>query len=419
MEKFAGYGFNKSHSAAYAVLTYQTAWLKANHPAAFMAAVMTTEMGDTDALVVQRRECLALDLNVLPPDVNASAHPFQVEGDKGIRYGLGAIKGVGRSAAEHIVAVREEGGPYQSLQEFCSRTGGQKLGRRPVEALIKAGAFDAFGPNRPSLLAALPGAMDAAEQAAAAASVGQEDLFGAPAAPAAGQYSVPEVADWGWGRKLQAERESLGLYLSGHPFDQYRTDQPFITTSSIEALVAERPPAPGEFRGPGREVVIAGLVASVRKRGTRTSIELDDGTGTLEVGFFQEGYDRFRHLLGVHALVAVSGTLRFEEYLDGWRLNAKDVLDLDRIVESRATGLLLRWRADVDRSLSPELLKSVMERHRPGKCSVSLYYSTGGTQARVALGRDWSVRPTRELRERLSELVGLDGFRFVYEGPRQ
>jgi len=419
MEKFAGYGFNKSHSAAYAVLTYQTAWLKANHPAAFMAAVMTTEMGDTDALVVQRRECLALELAVLPPDVNKSAYPFQVEGEQGIRYGLGAIKGVGRGAAEHIVAARGEGGPFRSLQEFCLRAGGQKLGRRPVEALIKAGAFDAFGPNRPSLLAVLQGAMDGAEQAAAAASVGQEDLFGAPAAAAAGQDPVPELPDWGWGRKLQAERESLGLYLSGHPFDQYRTDQPFISTSSIEALVAERPPVTGEYRGPAREVVIAGLVASVRKRGTRTSIELDDGTGMLEVGFFQEGYDRFRHLLGVHALVAISGTLRFEEYLDGWRLNAKDVLDLDRIVESRATGLLLRWRADVDRSLSPELLKSVMERHRPGKCSVSLYYSTGGTQARVALGSDWSVRPTRELRERLSELVGLDGFRFVYEGPRQ
>jgi len=419
MEKFAGYGFNKSHSAAYAVLTYQTAWLKANHPAAFMAAVMTTEMGDTDALIVQRRECLAIDLTVLPPDINASAYAFQVEGATGIRYGLGAIKGVGRGAALHIVAVREEGGPFRSLQDFCLRAGGQKLGRRPVEALIKAGAFDAFGPNRPSLLAVLPAAMDAADQAAADASVGQEDMFGAPAAPAAGQDSVPELSDWGWGRKLQAERESLGLYLSGHPFDQYRTDQPFISTSSIEALVAERPPAPGEYRGPAREVVIAGLVAAVRKRGTRTSIELDDGTGTLEVGFFQEGYDRFRHLLALHSLVAISGTLRFEEYLDGWRLNAKDVLDLDRIVESRATGLLLRWRADVDRSLNPQLLKSVMERHRPGKCSVSLYYSTGGTQARVALGSDWCVRPTRELRERLSELVGLDGFRFVYEGPRQ
>ncbi|MDP2322657.1 MAG: DNA polymerase III subunit alpha [Gammaproteobacteria bacterium] len=419
MEKFAGYGFNKSHSAAYAVLTYQTAWLKANHPAAFMAAVMTTEMGDTDALIVQQRECAVLGLKVLPPDVNASAYTFQVAGETEIRYGLGAIKGVGQGAAEHIVAMRNEDGPYRSLQDFCLRAGGQKLGRRPVEALIKAGAFDCFGPNRPSLLAALPAAMDGAEQVAAAASVGQDDMFGAVVVQSHGSESVRAIQDWGWGRKLEAERESLGLYLSGHPFDQYRTDQPFISTSSIEALIAERPPAPGGFRGAAREVVIAGLVSSIRKRGTRTSVELDDGTGTLEVGFFQEGYDRFRHLLGLHTLVAISGMLRFEEYLDGWRLNAKDVLDLDHIVESRATGLLLRWRADVDRSLSPQLLKSVMERHRPGKCSVSLYYSTDGTQARVALGDEWCVRPTRELRERLSELVGLEGFRFVYEGPRQ
>ena len=419
MEKFAGYGFNKSHSAAYAVLTYQTAWLKANHPAAFMAAVMTTEMGDTDALIVQQRECGVLELSVLPPDVNSSGYAFQAGDEHRIRYGLGAVKGIGRSAALHIVAVREEGGPYKSLAEFCLRAGGQKLGRRPVESLIKAGAFDAFAPNRPSLLAALPTAMDGAEQAAAAASVGQEDLFGAPAARSGLEDPVPEIQDWGWGRKLEAERESLGLYLSGHPFDQYRTDQPFISTSSIEALIADRPPAHQEFRGAGREVVIAGVIASVRRRGTRTSIELDDGTGTLEVGFFQEGYDRFRHLLGVHSIVAISGMLRFEEYLDGWRLNAKEVLDLDRIVESRATGLLLRWRADVDRSLSPQLLKTVIERFRPGKCSVSLYYSTEGTQARMALGSEWCVRPTRELRERLSELVGLDGFRFVYEGPRQ
>ncbi|MEZ5564388.1 MAG: DNA polymerase III subunit alpha [Gammaproteobacteria bacterium] len=418
MEKFAGYGFNKSHSAAYAVLTYQTAWLKANYPAAFMAAVMTTEMGDTDALVVQRRECLALELSVLPPDVNKSGYAFEVEDDVGIRYGLGAIKGVGRGAAEHIVAMRTEGGPFSSLQDFCLRAGGQKLGRRSIEAMIKAGAFDGFGPNRPSLLAALPTAMDAAEQTAAAASVGQEDMFGAPAVDQPGQAAVADVADWGWGRRLQAERESLGLYLSGHPFDQYRADQPFVSTSSIEAIIADRPVVTDDHRGRGREVVVAGLVSSIRKRGNRTSIELDDGTGMLEVGFFQESYDRFRHLLAQHSIVAVSGTLRFEEYLDGWRLNAKEVLDLDRIVESRATGLLLRWRADVDRSLSPQLLKSVMERHRPGKCSVSLFYSTNGTQARLALGSEWSVRPTRELRERLSELVGLDGFRFIYEGTR-
>lgn len=419
MEKFAGYGFNKSHSAAYALLAYQTAWLKANHAPAFMAAVMTTEMDNTDALVVQKRECAALGIELLPPDVNVSMHAFTVEDGNSIRYGLGAIKGVGQGASEHIVTLRNEFGPYQSLQDFCLRVGGQKLGRRPVEALVKAGALDAFGRNRPSLLAGLPRAMDAADQSAAADRAGQEDMFGAAASQPVAEHSVPEVADWGLGRKLQAERESLGLYLSGHPFDQYRADQPFICSSSIVALISERPPVPGEFRGPAREVTVGGMVAAIRKRGSRVSVELDDGTGTLEVGFFQEAYDRWRHLLGSQALVAISGSLRFDEFIDGWRLTAKDVLDLDRLVEARATGLLLRWRTDVERHLTAEVLKHVLEPHRPGRCAVTVHYRHAGGQARLALGSDWSIRPARELRERLSELVGTDGFRFVYEGPRQ
>jgi DNA polymerase-3 subunit alpha len=229
---------------------------------------------------------------------------------------------------------------------------------------------------------------------------------------------MPEVPDWGWSRRLAAERESLGLYLSGHPFDQYRPDQPFISSGSIASLVAERPAATTDVRGGGREAVVAGTVASLRRRGNRVTVELDDGTGLLEVNFFQEAFERFRAMLGSQALVAISGMLRFEEFLDGWRLNAKDVLDVDKLVESRATGLVLRWRADSDRHLSPEVLQSVLGAFRPGRCAVTLYYSSNGTQAKLALGEEWSVRPARELRERLSELVGLDGFRFIYEGPR-
>lgn len=419
MEKFAGYGFNKSHSAAYAVLAYQTAWLKAHHPAAFMAAVMTTGMNDTDELGLQQRECASLNLQILAPDVNASVCAFQIEGKTGIRYGLGAVKGVGQGAAEQIVAMRLEGGPCLGLQDFCRRVSGQKISRRTLEALIKAGAFDAFGANRPSLLAALPTAMDGAEQSAAAASRGQHDMFGSSLEQAA---SVPPSApcpDWGWGARLQAERESLGLYLSGHPFDQYRPDQPFITSATIEALVAERPPPTQQFRQPPREVLMGGLVAAIRKRANEVHIELDDGTGRMEVQFNQAVYARFRHLLSPHSLVVVSGVIEFKKYLDGWRLDAREVLDIDRLVEARSTGLILRWRADVNLGLSSGILKQVLSAYRPGNCQVLIHYSKQGVEARLELAGDWNVRPTRELRERLSEMVGLKDFRFVYAGPPQ
>jgi DNA polymerase-3 subunit alpha len=424
MEKFAGYGFNKSHSAAYALLSYQTAWLKANHPAEFMAAVMTTEMDDTDALVVLKRECAELGLPLLPPDVNRSFSEFRVEdvagGGTGVRYGLAAVKGVGQGAAEGIVAARQDGGPFRDLFDFCRRAGGARLGRRPIEALVKAGALDALGPNRPSLFEAVPTALSGAEQAAAAASVGQDDLFGGGGDAPAGEVAVAERPDWGLGRRLEAERESLGLYLSAHPVDQYRADLAFVCTATVAGLAGERPRAPaGEFRGGGREVTVAGLVAGLRKRGNRISIELDDGAGLMEVTFFTETYERFRHLLVSQALIAVSGLLRFEEYLDGWRLTAKEVHDVDRLVESRATGLYLRWRADDDAACSPTVLKDLLERHRPGPCPVTVYYQRNGHGARLELDPAWAVRPTRELRERLSAIVGVDGFRFVYDGGRR
>jgi DNA polymerase-3 subunit alpha len=427
MEKFAGYGFNKSHSAAYALLSYQTAWLKANHLPEFMAAVMTTEMSDTDALVVLKRECALLDLPLLPPDVNRSWIEFRVEelpdgpGASGVRYALAALKGVGHGAAEGIVAAREAGGPFRDLFDFCRRAGGVRLGRRPVEALVKAGALDDLGPNRPSLLEAVPRALSGAEQAAAAASVGQDDLFGGGGAAPAVELSVAVRPDWGLGRRLEAERESLGLYLSAHPVDQYRADLPFVCTATVAALVAtDRPKVPADgFRGGGREVTVAGLVAGLRKRGNRIAIELDDGFGIIEVTFFSETYERFRHLLVSQALVAISGLLRFEEYLDGWRLTAKEVHDVDRLVETRATGLLLRWRAADDAACSPAVLKDVLEHHRPGPCPVTIYYQRNGHQARLELDPAWAVRPTRDLRERLSAVVGVEGFRFVYEGGRR
>ncbi len=420
MEKFAGYGFNKSHSAAYAVLSYQTAWLKAHYPAAFLAAVMSCEMDDTDKLTVLKRDCEAEKLVLLRPDVNESGLYFEVAGDSAIRYGLGAIKGLGRGAVELLLAAREQG-PFESLDDLCQRVDAQRLGRRALEALIKAGALDDLGPNRPSLLAALPDALARAEQAAHARASGQEDMFSldAPVSVAASSSTVVEVEDWGFARRLEAERESLGLYLSGHPFDQYRADGPFVSSGTIAAMIGQRVPAAGNGQGwqGGREVSVAGVVTNLRKRGGRITLELDDGRDRLEVGLYQEVFDKYRHLLVSHAIVVVTGKLRFSEYIDGWRLTAREVTDIDRLIEKRASGLVLRWQECRQGPLDARRLQRLLEPFRPGHCEVSLYLERVDSRARVRFDRCWAVRPGAELRDRLSAVLGADGYRFIYQQP--
>jgi DNA polymerase-3 subunit alpha len=415
MEKFAEYGFNRSHSAAYALLAWQTAWLKAHYPAAFMAAVLTSEMGDTDALLLLKRETESLGLAILPPHVNHSAFAFEVAGPAAIRYGLGAVKGLGQSAVEQILAARAAGGPFAGLHDFCRRVGSQRLNRRALEALIKSGALDGLGPNRASLMAGLPAALGGAEQAARSRDSGQEDMFGAAAAGAPVAEELPRVDDWGHGRRLDGERESLGLYLSGHPFDQYRADATYIASGTVAALLSAPPPAPGTEFQSGREATVAGLVTNLRKRTGRITAEIDDGTGVVEMTIFPETYERCRNHLGANAIVVVTGHLRWDAFIDGWRLAARDVLDIDRVIERRATRLLIRWTSGLGSRMDATKLRRALEPFRPGSCGIWVYYTRSDARARLALGEEWSVRPSRELRERLSELVGTDGFRFVYD----
>ncbi len=415
MEKFAGYGFNKSHSAAYAVLSYQTAWLKAHYPAAFLAAVMSADLDDTDKLTVLRRDVEAEGLVLLLPDINDSGLHFEVRGKRSIRYGLGAVKGLGQGAVETMVAARQAG-PFLSLADFCERVDTSRVGRRAVEALIKAGAMDDLAHNRPTLLASLPSALGLAEQAAQARASGQNDMFGTSVEQQPTGHAVPEpVPDWGLSALLEAEREALGLYLSGHPFDQYRADIPFVTTGTIGALVSVPPPQTnGSARRPGRDVTLAGLVSGIRKRGNRVTLELDDGQDRIEVALYQDTYERFRHLLGNNSIVVIAGSLRFEEFIDAWRLTAREVIDIDRAIEGRASGLVIRWCEKQEGFLEPRELETLLEPYRPGRCAVSLFLEKQDTQAHIKLGAGWTVRPSRELRERLSAVVGADGYRFIY-----
>ncbi|MFW2404085.1 MAG: DNA polymerase III subunit alpha [Gammaproteobacteria bacterium] len=421
VEKFAGYGFNKSHSAAYALLSYQTAWLKAHYPAALMAAVMTSELDDTDRLVIMKRDCEQNGLTLLPPDINDSGSVFEIRDAASIRYGLGALKGLGHGAADQIIAARADG-PFRSLDDFCERVHTHKVGRRAIEALIKSGALDSLGPNRPSLLARVPTAIGHAERAARMRDSGQNDMFASPDAQpetplADAGADIAVETDWSFREKLQAERESLGLFMSGHPFDEYRHDGPFVSSGTLSGLLsAPRPKSNGDkpWSG-GRDCSAAGLVTGLRKRGGRVTFELDDGAQRLEVTLFQDAYDRFRHLLTPESIVVVSGKLRFDDFINGWRLNGKEVTDIDRVVESKASRLIIRWSEGRDGRLDPTRLKSILEPYRPGACEISLYYLHDDAQARVLLGRDWAVRPSRELREQLMRVVGDDGYRFIYQ----
>ena len=414
MEKFAGYGFNKSHSAAYAMLSYQTAWLKAHYPSAFMAAVMSADMDHTDKVVTLVDECTRMGLKVAPPDVTSSMYAFSVSGPDSLRYGLGAIKGVGQSAVQSVIDERDAAGPYRDLMDFCARVDLQKANRRVLEALIRSGALDALGANRATLMQHLPLAIKRAEQHAQAEAAGQTDLFGMPAAP------VPEgdedglpaevLPDWSDEERLAGEKETLGLYLTGHPIEAYAQDLPQLTSGRIAEILEAEPGSP-----PGRrDVVLAGLVLQMRRRGNRVSLVLDDRSGRIEVTLFDDVYQECRNVVAPDAVLVVEGNLRFDDFIGDWRVTARRVIGIDQAREEQASRLLICWNANGDESDFVDKLRGTLQPFRQGRCPVALMYRGPAAHARIALGEDWQVHPTQELIQRLGKLVGGDNVRVVY-----
>ena len=419
MEKFAGYGFNKSHSAAYAMLSYQTAWLKAHHPEAFMASVLSTDMDHTDKIVTLIDECHQMGLVVEPPDVNESDHAFNVAGPSRLRYGLGAIKGVGQAAVQAIIDERMAAGRFESLTGFCARIDLQRVNRRTIEALIRAGALDSIGPNRATLMHRLPGALGRAEQSARAAAAGQEDLFGMAAAadPKAGGALEDEgehLPDWSSAERLAAERDTLGLYLTGHPVDEVAADIAALASARIADLAADRP-VEGErgFNGGRRDVVVGGLVVDMRRRGNRVTLVLDDRSGRLEVTLFEEAWQQCQHVVAKDAIVFAEGNLRFDDFIDDWRLTAKRVVDLDSAMSERARRLLLRCEQSGSAGFVAEL-EHALEPFRGGRCPVMMIYRGPSAAARLELGEQWRIRPSLELLHRLGGLLGADNVRLEY-----
>jgi DNA polymerase-3 subunit alpha len=401
MAKFAEYGFNKSHTAAYAVVSYQTAWLKAHHTSAFMAATLSSELDNTDQLKIFYEDTLANGVKVLPPDINVANYRFEPVSRDEIRYGLGAVKGTGEAAIEEIVRVRNEGGPFRDLFDFCNRVDKRIVNRRAIEALIRAGAFDSLCDHRASLLASVGVAMEAAEQQNRA--VGQSSLFDLDEQPVRAM-SLVEVPRWSEREQLQQEKASLGFYFSGHPFDACRKDLQGFPLTKLADLAPKQQP-----------VMMAGIVSALRtqmtRRGKMAFVTLDDNTATIEVAVFNELFDSNRRLLAEDQLLIVEGKVVHDDYSGRLRVTADKVFDL-----AGARGLFAKaMRLSLNGESNAARLMDVLEPYRGGACPVIVYYKTGSAACELVLGESWKVQLHDGLLQTLREWLTPANVSVVYQ----
>ena len=408
MEKFAGYGFNKSHSAAYALLSYQTAWLKTHHPAAFMAAVLSADMDSTDKVVNFVEESRALGLDVAPPHVNECVYRFSVADARSVRYGLGAIKGAGEAALEGVIEERVRNGPYRDLFDFTRRIDHKRVNRRVVEALIRAGALDGLGPSRASMMLTLTNALQAAEQLARNISTGQDDMFGSALASAGVESRFEAGAEWSEEERLAGEKETLGLYLTGHPITRFEPE----LEKFVSARLCELRPSPGQTR------TIAGLVTGLRTINTRNGrmaiATLDDRTSRMEVRIYAELFANCRELLVKDRLLVIEGEVEDDEFSGGCSVVASAIGDLEATREQRARHILIELDGgSVDDGLA-RTLREAIESYRAGNTPICIDYRRRDARARLALGGAWAVRPADDLIARLRDLAGAERVRIEY-----
>jgi len=403
MEKFAGYGFNKSHAAAYALVAYQTAYFKAHHPSAFMAANLSLVMDDTDKVRNFRDDAIAQGLTVLPPDVNASNYRFEPVDATRIRYGLGGVKGTGSTAIEAIVATRKADGPFRDLFDFCRRVDKRIVNRRAIEALIRAGAFDAIEPRRSALLASVGVALEAAERAEA--NRAQVSLFGEESSGPA--VSLVAARDWTDAERLQHEKAAIGYYLSGHPFAGYAAELASLVRTTIAGL------QPRQDR-----VLVAGIVTALRvqasRRGKMAFVTLDDGHGSAEMMVYNETFDAVRTLLRedqlVIAEVKVTPRMTEDGEMQGLRIIAENVFDLATLRRKHAKALRIACNGNA----SAATLAEILAPHRPGDKSIIVAYRNERVSGEVQLSADWRVNLDDALIDRLREWLAPENVQVVY-----
>ncbi|MCF6229958.1 MAG: DNA polymerase III subunit alpha [Gammaproteobacteria bacterium] len=411
VEKFAGYGFNKSHSAAYALVSYQTAWLKAHYPAAFMAAVMSADMDNTDKVVILVDECSDMKLKVVPPDVNACAYQFTVLDQQTVLYGLGAIKGVGEGAIENIINERQQKGPYKDLFDFCRRSDLRKVNKRVLEALVRGGAMDNIGPNRATLMNSIETALKMADKHNKDQLSGVMDMFGfteptAKSGESAGYYDV--IPEWKEDYRLKLEKETLGLFLTGHPIQPYAAELRNMTTSRIVDLKPAR----------GSRVVVAGLLLDIRminsRRGKMAIITLDDRSARIEFTLFSEALERHRDILLKDNILVVEGDVSNDDYSGGLRLNCKELYDLTQAREQFAKQMVMRFD---QATVADGFLDELSQRLTPyckGACPLLVEYHNDDAKVEIRFGDGWRMRPEELLMDSLRELLGSENVEIIY-----
>jgi DNA polymerase-3 subunit alpha len=416
MEKFAGYGFNKSHSAAYALVAYQTAWLKAHYPAEFMAATISSDMDKTDKVVTFIDECRAMGLDLLPPDVNQGQFRFSVDSEGRVIYGLGVIKGLGEGPVGGIIAARTEGGPFKDLFDFCARVDGRKVNKRGLEAMIRSGALDEIGPEgdigyrRAVMLAGMDEAVKLAEQHARNTSSGMGDLFGDSVVDSASDInynSYNAARSLSLKDRLNGEKETLGLYLTGHPIDEYEIE--------LKSMVANRI---ADLR-PGKSgTTVSGMVVGMRimknKRGESFAfLTLDDKSGRVELSVWAEKFNAYREILVKDALLVVQGIVSEDSFTGGLKMAADSIQSIYEARCSKLSSLQLNVSESavdwVDR------FHNTVSGYREGNCPVTVEYSAASASGQLKLGSQWLVQPRDDLIYLLREEFGKDSVTLRYQ----
>ena len=412
VEKFAGYGFNKSHSAAYALVSYQTLWLKAHFPAEFMAAVMSSEMDNTDKIVGLYDECMNMGLTVVPPDINSGKHRFSVNEKGEIVYGLGAIKGVGEGPIDTILSARQQDGIFKDLFDLTARVDLKKINRRTFDALIMSGSLDKLGPHRAALMKNLEDALKASDQHSKMEALGQSDMFGVlTETPEEVQNAYANTPKWSEQTILDGERATLGLYLSGHPIGRFLKELAHYAPIRLNELQPT-------FRGQNATVagMVVGYRVAVTKRGNRIGIAtIEDRSGKLDITLFSEALETYGDLIEKDDIIIATGSIQFDDFSGGLKMSAREIMTLDDARTRNAKSLALAINQEqLDAKFVKELTACITP-YKEGTLPLHFYYQNEQGRALLKGGLEWRVTPSEKMLVGLRALLGESSVELEFE----